>query len=66
MNEYIFYTSEGFTQSPNGTDCENMQILGFEKGKNLEEAKSNLLKSNPWILGYGFSTDEIKANKIVV
>lgn len=65
MNEYIFYTSEGFTKSPNETDCENMQILGFEKGENLEEAKSNLLKNNQWILKYGFSKDEIKANQFI-
>ncbi len=65
MNEYIFYTSEGFTQSPDGTACENMQILGFEKGRTFEEAKSNLLKNNPWILEYGFSEDEIKTNHII-
>lgn len=65
MNEYIFFSSEGFTQSPNETDCENMQILGFEKGKNLEEAKSNLLKNNQWILEYGFSIDDIKTKQLI-
>ena len=32
MNEYIFYTDEGYCESPNGTQTENFQVLGFEKG----------------------------------
>lgn len=65
MNEYMFYTFEGFTKSPNGTDCENFQILGFEKAENIEDAKNLLLKNNPWILEYRFDADKILLKKIL-
>ena len=38
MKEFIFYTFEGYTESPTGKMVENLQILGFEKGKNENEA----------------------------
>ncbi len=65
MNEYMFYTFEGFTQSPNKTDCENFQILGFEKAENLEIAKEHLLVNNDWILKYGFDAEKILSKKIL-
>ena len=65
MNEYMFYTFEGFTQSPNKTDCENLQILGFEKAENLEVAKEHLLVNNDWISRYGFDTEKILSKKIL-
>lgn len=65
MNEYMFYTFEGFTQSPNKTDCENLQILGFEKAENLEIAKSHLLANNEWILKYGFDKKKILSKRIL-
>lgn len=65
MNEYMFYTAEGFSQSPNETDCENLQILGFEKAESLESAKEQLLKNNGWILKYGFNAEEILSKKIL-
>lgn len=65
MNEYMFYTFEGFTQSPNKTDCENLQILDFEKAENLEAAKEHLLANNDWISKYGFNTEEILSKKIL-
>ncbi len=58
MNEYIIYTTEGFTQDPNGNDIENCQVLGRAYGNNLEEAKNNLLKENPWITESGFYRSE--------
>lgn len=65
MNEYMFYTFEGFTQSPNKTDCENLQILGFEKAENLEAAKEHLLANNDWISKHGFNTEKILSKKIL-
>lgn len=65
MNEYMFYTAEGFSQSPNETDCENLQILGFEKAESPEIAKEQLLENNDWILQYGFNTDKILSKKIL-
>lgn len=56
MNEYIFYTTEGFTQNPGGVSVENCQVLGRAIGKNEKEARYNLLKGNPWIEEKGFAT----------
>lgn len=49
MSEYIFYTTEGFTQDPKGDNVENCQVIGRALGNSEEEAKNNLLKENPWI-----------------
>ena len=65
MNEYMFYTFEGFTQSPNKNECENLQILGFEKAESLKTAKKHLLANNNWILKYGFDTEKILSKKIL-
>lgn len=65
MNEYMFYTFEGFTQSPNKTDCENLQILGFEKAENLEIAKKCLLANNDWISKHGFDRKKILSKRIL-
>ena len=37
MSEYIFYTTEGFTQAPNGNNVENCQVLGRAFGKNIKK-----------------------------
>lgn len=65
MSEYIFYTTEGFTQAPNGNDVENCQVLGRVMGKNEKEAKSNLLKENPWIEEMGFDTADIIVKQLL-
>lgn len=59
MNEYIFYTDEGYCESPNGTQTENFQVLGFEKGNSKEEALKNLLDNNSWIKEYAYNLDKI-------
>ena len=59
MNEYIFYTTEGFTQAPNGDDIENCQLLGRASGKDKYEALVNLLKYNPWIVERGYNPDNV-------
>lgn len=59
MKNYIFITSEGYTFSPNNTnsesDVENCQVLGFEKGKNAEEAFNNLKTNNSFLNVLGFN-----------
>ena len=57
MAEYIFYTTEGFTQAPEGDDVENCQLVGRAFGDNENEAKNNLLKENPWIEEHGFDEE---------
>lgn len=54
MKKYIFYTTEGFTQAPDGEDIENCQLLGCAYGQDKQEAMDNLLKENPWIKERGF------------
>ena len=38
MKEYVFYTTEGTTLSPNQMEVENCQILSFERAENVESA----------------------------
>ena len=57
MAEYIFYTTEGFTQDPKGDDVENCQLIGRAFGNNENEAKNNILKENPWIDEHGFNKE---------
>lgn len=57
MAEYIFYTMEGFTQAPDGTDVDNCQIMGFTHGDNLHEGLRNLLEENEWIINRGFNPE---------
>lgn len=65
MSEYIFYTTEGFTQDPNGNDVENCQVLGIVFEKNKEEARCNLLKENSWIEETGFDTTYLIVKQIL-
>ena len=46
MNEYIFFTGEGYCESPNDNKVENFQVLDFEKAQSKEEALSKLLENN--------------------
>lgn len=57
MAEYIFYSTEGFTQDPAGDVVENCQLIGRAFGNNKNEAKNNLLKENPWIDEHGFDEE---------
>lgn len=65
MSEYIFYTTEGFTQAPNGNDVENCQVLGRAFGKNTKEARCNLLKENPWIEEAGFDMEDLLVKQLL-
>lgn len=66
MNEYIFFTSEGTTYPPiEGKEADNCQLLGRAKGNTSEEAKSNLLKDNPWIEDAGFDSACIMVEQIL-
>ena len=65
MTEYIFYTTEGFTQAPDGNDIENCQLLGRAYGKDKHDALSNLLKENPWIKERGFEPCETICKELV-
>jgi len=38
LSTFIFITTEGNTQDPEGKLVENCQVLGIEEGRTLEEA----------------------------
>lgn len=65
MNTYVFYTQEGYAESPIGKSIENMQILGFAKGKNVSKALENLLKENSWIKASGFDKNSILVRQLL-
>lgn len=66
MNEYIFYTPEGYTTAPNeDVEVEICQMLGTAKGKDEHEAKKTLLKENPWIIKAGFNPSEFMIRQLV-
>lgn len=66
MNEYIFYTSEGYTYPPKVENLvDNCQMLGRALGQNSEEAQENLLKENPWIVECGFDIEEAICKQLV-
>lgn len=54
MKTFLFYTTEGYTESPRNIAIQNCQLLGEANGKTVEEAFLNLLKENSWIEESGF------------
>ncbi|MDE5549842.1 MAG: hypothetical protein K2I99_00580 [Bacteroidaceae bacterium] len=66
MNEYIFYTAEGYTDAPNEScEIENCQLLGRACGRNKSEAQKNLLEENPWIIEVGFDSGEFFVEQVL-
>jgi len=54
VKNYIFLTSEGYTFQPQSEclepDIDNLQVIGFAKGTNSQEAFYNLVKNNECLL----------------
>lgn len=66
MNEYIFYTCEGYTYShASNQEVENCQVLGREFGKNIEDARMNLMINSKWIVELGFDIDKSICKQIL-
>jgi len=59
MKKYIFLTLEGFTFQPDSKatepDVENLQVIGFAKGKNSKEAFKRLVEENNYLLKTNFN-----------
>ena len=66
MAEYIFYTTEGYTQAPDGEHIENCQLLGITCGNNKNEALYNLLKENSWIKERSFNPSKVTCKKLAL
>lgn len=59
MNEYIVYTTEGYTYGPNSdVDVGNYQVLGIIDGSSKEDTVNRLFEQNDWIRKSGFSIDK--------
>ncbi len=65
IKEYVFFTNEGNTTSPNGKVVNNCQYLGRTKGKDIIEARANLLIENKWIEECGFNINDVFYEEIV-
>ena len=60
MNEYIVYTTEGYTSAPDSNvDIENCQVLGFAEGSSEEDAINKLFEQNEWLPKAGFTMNAI-------
>jgi len=66
MKKYIFITSEASTAAPNGSEIENMQVVGIvENVENEDEALKKLLQENAWIFDAEFNVAEFIAYRIL-
>ena len=65
MKEFVFYTYEGYTESPTSEVVENIQLLGFESGKSVKLAKQKLMAQRKWIEETGFDKYEIEATQLL-
>lgn len=65
MKTFIFYTMQGYTESPSGKCVENVQMLGRARGNNVVEARNNLINENPWITSVGFIPENIFAEQVI-
>jgi hypothetical protein len=61
IKDFIFITFEGFTYQPDSesdvSDIENMQVIGFSKGMDIQEAFENIKNGNSYLKDTSF--DEI-------
>lgn len=66
MKKFIFITSEGETIAPNGSEVENLQVIGIVNNVEREdEALKKLLRENPWIFDAEFNIAEFIAYEIL-
>lgn len=63
--QYIFYSEDGYCESPRGEKIENFQVLGITSGNNEQQAYENLLKENEWIKEYEFKESSIFYKMII-
>lgn len=65
MNEYVIYTTEGYTQNPAGDEVNNCQVLGVGcAGENEADAITGL-ENELGISELGFDPSEAKAVQLV-
>lgn len=66
MKKYIFITNEGETIAPNGSEIENMQVVGIvEDAQTEDDALKKLLQENSWIFDAEFNVADFIAYEIL-
>lgn len=66
MKKFIFVTSEGETIAPNGSDIENLQVIGIvDNVEDEDEALKKLLQENSWIFDAEFNVAEFITYEIL-
>lgn len=66
MKKFIFITHEGVTVAPNGSDVENMQVIGIiDNAETEDDALKKLLRENSWIFDEEFNVAEFSAYEIL-
>ncbi|MEW6130053.1 MAG: hypothetical protein AB1757_23660 [Acidobacteriota bacterium] len=66
MKKFIFITPEGETTAPNGSQVENMQVIGIvENVSDEDEALKKLLQENTWIFDAEFNVAEFITYEIL-
>ncbi len=65
MKHYVFYTTEGYTFSPNYNDIENCQILAFEHARDIKSARDLFNQRHEYLVKQGFSLEKIVCKEIV-
>ncbi len=55
MRKFIFITPEGETKTPTGEDIENLQVLGFGEGIDVNDAFNNFMRENYYIRTTNFN-----------
>ncbi len=66
MKKFVFITPEGETIAPNGSEVENLQVIGIvEDVETEDEALKKLLQENAWIFDAEFNVAEFIAYEIL-
>lgn len=65
MKEYLIASLEGFCESPSGNCANNLQVLGFQRGKTEYEAVQSFFSANPDVAQEGFTPEECVAYQVV-
>ena len=66
MNEYIIYTTDGYTSGTNtNVEVENCQVLGVIDGISGGDAIRKLFEQNGWLEAAGFTIDNTFARPLL-
>lgn len=64
MKQYIIITVEGYTESPNGDQVDNCQMLGYACGESNKDAINNLFAQNTSLVNSGYIPEHCVAYEL--